>query len=35
VLFVFGYLVQKYLIGHVIEASVLMMLILTFGWICF
>jgi branched-chain amino acid transport system permease protein len=30
-LFVFGYLVQKYLIGHVIEASVFMMLILTFG----
>ena len=30
VLFVFGYLVQKYLIGHVIEASVFMMLI-TFG----
>ena len=31
VLFIFGYLVQKYLISHVIEASVFMTLILTFG----
>jgi len=30
-LFIFGYLVQKYLISHVIEASVFMTLILTFG----
>lgn len=31
VLFIFGYLIQKYLINHVIEGSVFMTLILTFG----